>query len=111
MPLKELLKKVEHLEIQEYKKPQDYKKLRDTHVSFSGSPYNHPYDEDKVILVSDPFSTNTCYFEFKVEDIDFLEELSNIVTLDKIVIPMVRVWVKIGSIAIRSTPFKVSNIL
>ena len=47
------------LEIQTYKRPKDIKALRETHISFTGSPQRHPYDAKKVILVADPYSANT----------------------------------------------------
>ena len=63
----------------------------------------------KIILVVDPCSDNTFYYEFNTEDISFVEELANIVTMDGTVIPMARIWVKKKSIAIRSTPFVVET--
>ena len=63
--------------IQAYQKPKNIQILKKTHVSFSGSPQKHPYDTDKVILVVDPFSTNTLYYEFNKNDIvrsDFVRD-------------------------------------
>ena len=95
--------------IQAYQKPKNVQTLRKTHVSFSGSPKKHPYDTDKVILVADPFSTNTLYYEFSKGDISYLEELSNLVNLDGETITMVRIWVKKMSVAIRCSPFIVED--
>ena len=95
--------------IQAYQKPKNVQALRKTHVSFSGSPKKHPYDTDKVILVSDPFSTNTLYFDFNKDDISYLEELPNLVNLDGETITMVRIWVKKMSVAIRCSPFIVED--
>ena len=95
--------------IQAYQKPKNVQALKKTHVSFSGSPKKHPYDRDKVILVSDPFSTHTLYYEFNKDDISYLEELPNLVNLDGETIMMVRIWVKKMSIGIRSSPFVVED--
>jgi len=95
--------------IQAYQKPKNVQTLRNTHVSFSGSPKKHPYDTDKVILVSDPFSTNTLYFDFNKDDISYLEELPNLVNLDGETITMVRIWVKKMSVGIRCSPFIVED--
>jgi inorganic pyrophosphatase len=95
--------------IQAYQIPKNVQILRETHISFSGSPKKHPYDTDKVILVSDPFSTNTLYYEFNKNDISYLEELPNLVNLEGDTITMVRIWVKKMSIGIRCSPFIVED--
>ena len=95
--------------IQAYQKPKNFRTLRNTHVSFSGSPQKHPYDSNKIILVTDPFSTNTLYYEFNKDDISYLEELPNLVNLDGDTITMVRIWVKKMSIGIRCSPFIVED--
>lgn len=82
-----------------------------THVPFSGAPRQHPYDKtNKVILIVDPGSSNTSYIEFKTKDIAKVEELPHIVTPKQVTIPMVRIWVKKRSMAIRCTPFMVEDI-
>jgi hypothetical protein len=96
-------------QIQAYKKPKDIHVLRETHVSFSGSPQKHPYDSEKVILIADPFSSNNLYYEFGKDDISYVEELPNIVNLDGETITMVRVWVKKMSVGIRCSPFIVED--
>ncbi len=103
------LQKAEKFEIQAYKKPKDLKKLKDTHVAFSGSPQKHPYDSDKIILVSDPFSSNTFYFEFNKDDISYVEELPNLVNVDGEVMTLARIWVKKMSVGVRCTPFLVED--
>jgi hypothetical protein len=102
--------KVEKFEIELYKTPKDKKSLAKSNVSFSGSPQKHPYDADKVILVVDPYCSNTFYYEFNKADITFVEELPNIVNLYGDVFPMVRIWVRKMSVAVRSTPFVVADL-
>jgi hypothetical protein len=96
--------------IQAYERPKSLKALRQTHVSFSGSPRKHPYDSKKVILIADPFSTSTFYYEFSMDDISYVEELPNLVNLDGDAITMVRIWIKKMSIALRCSPFIVEDI-
>lgn len=111
MVISNFLKTAEKFEIQAYKRPKDPKVLRKTHVAFTGSPQKHPYDAHRVILVSDPHSTNTIFYEFMKNDIAFVEELPNLVSMDGDTILMVRIWVKKRSIAVRSAAFVVEDTL
>lgn len=108
MPIRKLLQKAETFELQVYRRPKDPKGLAETHVAYSGWPQQHPFDRDKVILVADPFSSDTFYYEFETRDIGFVQELPSIVTLDDRTLPMVRVWVRKGAVGIRCTPFRVA---
>jgi len=110
MPLRDLLQESSRFALESYKKPKEGKRLRDGHVAFSGSPYPHPYDTTKVILVSDPFSTNTSYYEFRSADIAFVEELPSLVDIEGQVLLFVRVWVKKKCVALRCTPFIVEDL-
>lgn len=96
-------------EIQAYKRPRNLKALKETHVAFSGSPRKHPYDDTKVVLITDPVSMNTFYYEFNADDVTFVEELPSVVNPDGETIVLVRIWVKKQSIGIRSTPFIVED--
>jgi inorganic pyrophosphatase len=109
MATESYLQKTPKFQIQAYEKPKDLKIMRKTHVSFSGSPQKHPYDAHRVILVVDPFSTDNLYYEFKKEDISYVEELPNITNQDGETTPMVRVWVKKMSVGIRCSPFIVED--
>jgi inorganic pyrophosphatase len=97
-------------EIQAYKKPRDPKAIRDTHVAFSGAPRKHPYDPQKIILVPDPYSTNTFYYEFMTDDITYVEELPSLVDMDGQTVTMARIWVKKMSVGMRCTPFFIEDI-
>ena len=100
------LEKTKKFEIEAYKKTRN---LPLTHVPFSGAPQKHPRDVDKILLVSDPMSTNTLYYEFDLSDVDSVEELPSLGTLEGKTITMVRIWVRKGSIGVRSTPFVVED--
>ena len=93
------------LQIQAYRKPKDIRALRAENVSFAGSPRKHPYDSEKIILVADPYSTNTFYFELEKGDIAFVEELPSVVDMEGNTLTMIRIWIKKGSVAVRCTPF------
>jgi inorganic pyrophosphatase len=91
--------------VQAYRRPKDIRALRTENVSFAGSPRKHPYAPDKIVLVADPYSANTFYFEFEKSDIAFAEELPSIADMDGNTLTMARIWVKKGSLAMRCTPF------
>jgi len=99
----------EKFEIQAYKRPRNIHDLIRTHVPFSGAPRRHAYEPGKVILISDPFSTHTFYFEFESEDISYVEELPSLVSIGGETISMVRIWVLKGSIGLRCSPFVVED--
>jgi hypothetical protein len=100
---------IKRFEIEAYKRPKNLKELRKTHVSFSGSPIQHPYDAKKIILVADPYSTNTSYYEFRNRDISFVEELPSTVDLDGKTVPMARIWVKKMSVGMLCSLFLVGE--
>ncbi len=83
---------------------------RKDHVPFSGSPRKHPWDPDRIILIADPFTAGTFYYEFKIKDIGFAEELASITDIDGNSVSMARIWVKKKSVATQSTPFIVDSI-
>ena len=101
--------KGEKFEIQSYKPPKNLASLRKTHLPFTGSPRKHPYDPKKLILVPDPFLSNSYYFEFIIEDISFVEELKNLVNMDGETVTMARIWVQKMSLALQCLPFLVAD--
>jgi inorganic pyrophosphatase len=107
MTVKKFLEKTKKFELEAYKKFPD---LLLNHVPFTGAPQKHPYDKDKIILVADPFSTNTFYYEFDIDDIEGVEELPSLVTLEGESVTMLRLWVRKGSIGIKGMPFVVEHI-
>jgi inorganic pyrophosphatase len=111
MPITKYLLKADKLEIQAYHQPSKNQDLAQNHIAYSGSPFKHPYDPQKIILIADPFSQNTFYYEFNKQDITFAEDLPSIVNLDNESLSMVRLWIRKGSLAVRCTPFRVANTL
>ncbi len=103
-----VLEAIDKFEIQTYKKSSHMDKK--DHVPFSGSPKKHPWDPEKIILIVDPFTANTFYYEFNITDIGFAEELACMINIDGESVSMARIWVKKKSVAIQSTPFVVDTI-
>ncbi|MBL0712887.1 MAG: inorganic pyrophosphatase Ppa [Desulfosarcina sp.] len=111
MGITSFLQKAGKFEVQKYHPPADRRQLTKNHIAYSGSPFKHPNDPDRVILIADPFSQNTFYYEFGLEDITFAEDLPSISSLEDESLNMVRLWVRKGSLAVRCTPFRVANTL
>ncbi len=97
------------LELQAFRRPRDFRSLARGSVSFTGSPRKHPHHPEKIVLIADPCSANTFYYEFSKTDITFVEEMPSIVDTEGNTITMLRIWIKKGSIAVRSTPFIVGD--
>ena len=71
-----------------------------------GAESRHP---DRVILITDPYSRITSYYEFKTADISYVEEMVNLVDIEGETVPMARVWVKKKSIGARASLFIVDD--
>lgn len=109
MPLRNFPAGVKEFALQTYSRPKDKTQLRETHIAFTGTPQKHYYDPDKVILVTDPFSSNTFYYEFLAKDITYVEDVDTTVNMDGEALPIMRLWVKKKSIGVRCTPFVVAD--
>ncbi len=77
--------------------------------SFYGSPRKHPYGKNRVILIADPFSEHTFYYEFNIKDILSIEEQPSITNMAGELVSMVRLWVKKKSVGLQCTPFIVGD--
>jgi len=106
MGIPKFLQKAKKFEVDAYKK---IEALSRQNVAFSGTPQKHPYDEDKIILVADPLSSQMFYYEFKTADVEGVEDLPRLVTPEGESITMVRLWVKKGRIGLRCAPFVVED--
>ena len=78
-------------------------------VPFLGSPRKHPYDDDKLLLISNPFSSETCFYEFLITDIIYYEDRPSLGTEGGETLTIVKLWVKKGSIGMRSEAFEVAE--
>jgi hypothetical protein len=82
----------------------DYRK---NGIVFTGTPRKHPYDKEKIILIHSPLSTHIVFYEFRTEDILGIEEEPNIVDENGVSLPIVNIWVRKGSTAVKFEPFRV----
>lgn len=78
-------------------------------LTFLGSVRKHPYDDAKMLLITKPFSAETEFYEFRIEDIVYFEEQPSIVTELGENLFMAKIWVRKGSIGIQYHPFEVSD--
>ena len=80
-------------------------------IAFEGAPKKHPYDPDKLLLVIEPFSNKTSFYEFCVKDIRHAENLPSMVTDTGSNLFMAKIWVVKGAVGIRYEPFEVGDTL
>lgn len=107
MPIDKLLEgAVGKFEIETYSGGRD---LSSDYVPFTGALKKHPYDETKVVLIIDPYSTRLSYCEFNKADIGAADELPSLATMAGESVRMARIWVKKGVVAIQSLPFVVAD--
>lgn len=85
------------------------RRYREEGVLFSGTPRKHPYDHTKIILLQSPFTQEAVFFEFKVSDILYIEELPSIGTQQGETIKMVTLWIKKGALGLRFQAFCVGG--
>lgn len=78
-------------------------------VAFSGAPRKHPYDAEKLILICDPFSAQTTFYEFRLKDVVHVDELPSLVTEGGESLAIVRLWVKKGALGLRYEPIIVAD--
>ncbi len=102
-------KYLETLPLFEIERYDVYHDLSEECISFHGSPRKHPYDKEKMILVLDPFSSHTVFYEFFIEDIKGVDAEPSIATENGDNLNMVRIWVKKGSLGLKYEPFEVSS--
>lgn len=110
MTITTFLQEAKRLEIQPYKKKANVEELKRNSIPFIGSPLKHPVDKSKVILIVDPYNQTTFYYEFKAEDITFVEDFPTIVNLEGENITMAKLWIRKGGMGVRCSPFIVAEI-
>ena len=85
-------------------------KLRNVNYSeecqpFEGSPTRHPAKENILILISNPFEEKKQFYEFHLDTISFVEEMSTLNSNGSNSVYQIRVWVKKGTMAVKSETF------
>ena len=106
MENRDLMKKEDILPLAKFNS-KDFSK--DKCVAFTGSPLKHPFDGSKFVLISDPLSDQTQFFEFSKNNVASIDELSALSSDQGESIRMVRVWIYEGVAALRYHPFIVGR--
>lgn len=83
-------------------------KLRQIAVRFAGSPRSSQAP-GKLLLMNDPGSQHAFFYEFRVEDILYVEEAPSLALPDGSTASMVRLWVRKGATALKIEPFHVQD--
>lgn len=79
-------------------------------VAFSGIVMKHPHHAEKrIILLTDPFSQQTSYYDFAIDDVTYLEEQPIITPEEGETILLNKLWIKNDAIALQVTPFIVGD--
>jgi len=78
-------------------------------IPFSGFPRQHPSDKTSLLLVYNPLESHPVILEFKLEDIQFVEETHQAVTESGEGILMVKLWIRKGAHAMILEPFEVNE--
>jgi len=94
----------------EISKKYDIDKIRNINSNneykqFEGSPKRHPTNENVLILITNPFQENKIFFEFHLDTITAVEEIGTLTSDEKNSVYQIRVWVKKGTIAVKSETF------
>ncbi len=108
MTMDKFIELKDSLELQKYVRNLDFDKKNC--CSFYGSPKKHPYEKNRVILVADPFSEHTFYYEFNIKNVLYIEEQPSITNMEGESVSMVRLWVKKKSIALQCATFAVGGL-
>jgi len=78
-------------------------------IPFTGYPQQHPTDKNKLILVYDPLGNSPAVLEFKLDDILYIEEVSQAVTEKGEGIPLIKLWIRKGARGMFLDPFEVDE--
>jgi len=78
-------------------------------IPFTGYPQQHPTEKNKLILVYDPLGKSPAILEFKLDDILYVEEVSQAVTEKGEGIPLLKLWIRRGAHGMFLEPFEVDE--
>ncbi|HOP62705.1 MAG TPA: hypothetical protein PK906_04985 [Spirochaetota bacterium] len=79
--------------------------LREDFIPFIGSPKKHPSNENILMLITNPFDENKKFYEFYMDSISAIEEIGTITSDNCKSAYQIRVWVRKGTMAIKSETF------
>ena len=78
-------------------------------LPFTGYPQQHPTEKNKLILIHDHLGASPAVMEFKLDDILYIEEVSQAVTEQGEGIPLVKLWIRRGAHGMFLEPFEVDE--
>jgi len=104
-----MIRQLEELPVSEVTRYDTTQRYLKEAVCFSGTPRKHPYDREKLVLLTAPFKANTWFFEFRINDIMHAEDMPSIVTEKGESIRMINIWIKKGSFALKIHAFEVDE--
>ena len=78
-------------------------------VAFTGYAQQHRTEKNKLILVYDPLGKSPALLEFKLDDILYVEEVSQAVTEMGEGIPLIKLWIRRGARGMLLEPFEVDE--
>jgi hypothetical protein len=99
------LKRLPYYDIVPYNRSADIEEC----IQFVGAPKKHPYDVEKVVLITKPLSSHATFYEFSLKDIQHVENLPSIASEDGESVKVAKIWVRKGSFGIRYEPFTVDE--
>ena len=76
-----------------------------THTPYEGTPKKHPIDDNILILLTSPFTSNKKFFEFPISSIGSVEDLGTITSESGETAHKIKVWVKKGMPGLVAEPF------
>ncbi len=85
-----------------------FEKLRELAVMFTGSPRTSE-SQGRILLLNDPASRHSFFYEFRTQDIVYVEEVPNLSLPDGSTVSMMRLWIRKGAVALRIEPFHVQD--
>lgn len=79
--------------------------LKEELTPFVGSPKKHPSNDNILMLITNPFDENKQFYEFYMDSISAVEEIGTISAENSRSAYQIRIWVRKGTMAIRSETF------
>ena len=79
--------------------------LKEDFIPFVGSPKKHPSNDNILMLITNPFDENKQFYEFYMDSISAIEEICTISSENCKSAYQIRIWVRKGTMAIRSETF------
>lgn len=78
-------------------------------IAFTGIARKHPYDNSKLVLVSNEGGDEGVMYEFRITDVVHAEPLPHMMTAEGSGYKVVRLWIRKGITAVKLQPFTVGE--